>query len=511
MRSKSLSVFCSAIVFAVLVTSTLAYAAGPNLVAAFFVKGKVGLKWQLMDGVDEYRIYRKPTSGEFEMIATSGEDHYFDTEVTAGTSYQYKVAIVDESGAEVFSGVKSVTIPGQVGDFVSPSWIGARIDQGKIFLNWDDVPGAIAYNVYRSETPGANYDVVGNSQASTLADKSNLEVGKTYYYVLTAMNQEFEETPYSEEMSIKFGSSAEERAEALAKEQAVLLDDIKLTHVRDLSDIGGGEMNQPADVYSNSRKQIYVTDALNSRVHCFDSGKYLFSFGNTETGATPAAYENGSFKIPFTIYIDDQDQIYVADIGRNDIQVFAADGNFLRRIVVEMEKDQEALRANGICLIDRNRLAVTDTGNHRLLIIDLDGNIISEIGKRGSAPGEFVFPGEIERAASGELFVLDVINNRVQVLDQDGKFIREFGEAGEGLGLFGRPAGLALAPDGRVWVSDNMSALIQSFTPQGEIKAVVGSAQDEWQFVSPRGIHFVGNRLYIVDRLSNKVIVYDRG
>ena len=73
MRSKSLSVFCSAIVFAVLVTSTLAYAAGPNLVAAFFVKGKVGLKWQLMDGVDEYRIYRKPTSGEFEMIATSGE------------------------------------------------------------------------------------------------------------------------------------------------------------------------------------------------------------------------------------------------------------------------------------------------------------------------------------------------------------------------------------------------------------------------------------------------------
>jgi DNA-binding beta-propeller fold protein YncE len=199
----------------------------------------------------------------------------------------------------------------------------------------------------------------------------------------------------------------------------------------------------------------------------------------------------------------------VADIGRNDIQVFAADGTFLRRIVVEMEKGQEALRANGMCLIDHERLAVTDTGNHRLLIIDMDGNILSEIGKRGSAPGEFVFPGEIERSADGELFVLDVINNRVQVLDQDGNFIRAFGEAGEGVGLFGRPAGLALAPDGRVWVSDNMSALIQSFTPQGDIKFVVGSAQDEWHFVAPRGINFVGNRLYVVDRLSNKVIVYD--
>ena len=121
------------------------------------------------------------------------------------------------------------------------------------------------------------------------------------------------------------------------------------------------------------------------------------------------------------------------------------------------------------------------------------------------------FPGEIERSPSGELYVLDVINNRVQVLDQEGNFVRAFGQAGEGVGLFGRPAGLSLAPNGRVWVSDNMSTLIQSFTAQGEVKSVLGTAQDEWHFVAPRGIHFVGDRMYIVDRLSNKVVVFDLG
>jgi DNA-binding beta-propeller fold protein YncE len=512
-RNVARNLILLGLVIAVIFGCTDSMAAGPNLIAAFFVKGKVGLKWQKIDGVEEYRVYRKTSSGEFELITTTDEDHYFDVDIVPGTTYNYKISILGEGGEEQFSSPKTVTIPGtQEGEFVAPLWVGIRIDQGKIFLNWDAVPNAMAYNIYRSSTPGANYEVVGNSQGSSYADKSNLEAGKVYYYVLTAMNQEFEETPYSEEKKVKFGMSKEERDKLAAEQTQLKMDDVKLTHVYDLSEVDDGEpMNQPADVVSNSHGQIFVTDALGARVRVFGSnGKHMFSFGKN-AGPDPARFENGSFKVPFTISCDDQDQIYVSDIGRHDIQVFAADGRFVRRIVVKMEEGMEALRPNGICLIDHNLLAISDTGNHRLLFVDLDGNIVSVIGKRGRAPGEFSFPGEIERSAGGELFVVDVINNRVQVLDQEGNFIREFGEAGEGVGLFGRPAGLALDSTGRVWVSDNMSAMVQSFTVEGEIKFVLGTAQDEWHFVAPRGIHFVGDRMYIVDRLSNKVVVFDLG
>jgi sugar lactone lactonase YvrE len=501
-----------AVLVLTVLTSVTAEAAGPNLVAAFFVKGKVGLKWQKVEGVDEYRVYRKQSSGEFALINTTDEDHYFDTDIAPATTYNYKIAIVGPDGKELFSSVKTVTIPGQQGAFVPPVWVGLRIDQGKIYLNWDPVPTAIAYNIYRSSIPGADYEVIGNTEGSSHADKEGLEAGNTYYYVLTAMNMDFEETPHSAEMSIKFGMSAEEKEQMMAERSGIELEDLTLTHVYDLTEGEEHEpMNQPADIYANSRGEVYVTDALNRRVHCYDAnGEKLFTFGE-DAGDDPKNYKDGSFKIPFTIYIDKQDRVFVADIGRYDIQMFSADGTFVKRVVVKMEAGLKPLRANGLCVVGDDQLAISDTGNHRFLIIDMEGNILSVKGKQGSAPGEFSFPGEIERSANDELFVVDVINSRVQVLDLAGNFLREFGETGQGAGMFGRPSGIALDAKGKVWVSDNMSSLIQAFTLQGEVKSILGSSQDEWRFVAPRGIHFVGDRLYIVDRLSNKVVVFDLG
>jgi len=492
------NLFALSLALAILTSASASLAAEPTLIAAFFVKGKVGLKWSMVDGVTEYKVYRKTASGDFELVATASEDRYFDENITPGTTYNYRIGVMQD-GQEAFSKPKTVTIPGQTGEFKSPAWVGMRVAKGKILLNWDDVPGAMAYNVYRSTTPGSSYEVVGNTQAASHADKEGLEAGVTYYYVLSAMNQDFEETPYSEEMSIKFGESAEERQAALDAEAAMKLEAVTLTHLHDL-DVGENNkpMNQPADVFADTGGQIYVTDALGARVHVYGTGgDYVSSFGQ--------------FKTPFTIYIDEDDHIYVADIGNYDIQVFNIAGGLVRRIAVKETGDVEPFRANGICRLDANRLIVSDTGNHRLLIIDMDGNILSVVGKRGGDGAEFAYPGEMAMSGSGELYLLDVINNRVQVLDGDGNFLRAFGKAGEGAGLFGRPASLTLDPGGRVWVSDGMSGLIQSFTPQGEVKSVLGSAQDEWHFVSPRGMHFVGDRLYLVDRLSNKVFVFALG
>ena len=88
-----------------------AQAASPNLMAAFFVKGKVGLKWSAMAGVEEYLIFRKAPGEDFQQIGKTSEDRYFDTTVSSGTTYAYKIAIV-EGGNQVFSGQKSVSIPG---------------------------------------------------------------------------------------------------------------------------------------------------------------------------------------------------------------------------------------------------------------------------------------------------------------------------------------------------------------------------------------------------------------
>ena len=478
--------------------------------AAFFVKGKVGLKWSSIEGVTEYLIYRQEQGGEFQKIGTSTEDRYFDTEVSPGATYIYKVAIV-EGGAEVFSGVKSVTIPGDVGGFKAPTWVGIRMDQDKLFLNWDSVPGAMAYNIWRSETSGSGYENIGNSQGSRFVDKAGLEKGKTYYYVLTAMNSEFDETPYSEEQSHKYGMSLEEQ-ELLEKGPKIVLVPYPMKLSFEIIDALNGEgMNQPSDVFVNSQGLIYVTDVLNATVHCFDStGNFKFSIGQKIEGS-PANLPNGGFLSPFTLFIDGKDQVFVSDIKRNDIQVFDAEGKFLRRIQVDTGEGMNPLRANGLHVLDDGRMVMTDTGNHRFLVTTADGRITMSQGAKGVETGEFIFPDELTVTSDGRVFIVGPITCRIQEFKLDGTFVNTFGSVGEDAGHFGRPKGIASDGNGMIWVTDAMSHMMQGFTLEGEVKSALSTADDEWQFTTPRGVHFNDGQLFVVQRLANKVAVFDVG
>lgn len=493
------------------VSQTLA--AEPKLIAAFFLKGKVGLKWQPLSDASEYTVYRKAPDGEFENIGATDEDHFFDVNVVGGLTYQYKISVLDETGAEVFSGVKSVVIPGEIGDFKPPTWSGVRVQGNKILLNWDPVPNAVAYNVFRSMVSGGEFEVVGTTQGSRYADSDNLERGVTYYYKVSALNAEFDETDPSEESGIKFGMSKEEMDAKLAAERKVVLEETKVSLAFEINDAGqNGAMNQPADVFLNSKNQIYVTDAQNGRVHCFDAaGKHQFSFGEKHRGELDPDGSPGKFILPFTLFIDSKDQVYVTDVERHDIQVFDADGNFIKRITVATGEGNEDLRPNGIHVLDDGRIVLTDTGNHRYLIVDGNGKILFEKGGKGDGPGQFNFPDELTVTDDDTICIVDVINCRVQEFDMEGNFIRAFGQVGQSAGTFARPKGIAVDGQGRLWVSDGMSNILQCFTMDGEVKSALGTDKDALRFVSPRGIFFGQGRMYIVNRLRNQVIVYDVG
>jgi tripartite motif-containing protein 71 len=272
-------------------------------------------------------------------------------------------------------------------------------------------------------------------------------------------------------------------------------------------------MNQPADVFLNSKGDIYVTDALNNAVHCFDSaGGHQHSFGEKSEMDGSGGYPDGSFLFPFTLFIDKNDEVYVSDVKRNDIQVFAPDGEFLRKIQVDTGEGAETLRPNGLHVLDDGRLVMTDSGNHRFLITSAAGEIQTAVGGRGDEPGQFNFPDELIVTASGEIWIVDVINCRVQIFDLDGKFLRTFGEVGQGAGTFGRPKGIAIDEQrGRVWISESMGNLLQGFTKEGEIKSILGGADDEWSFASPRGLFLREGRFYVVNRLHNEVLVFSIG
>lgn len=512
-RKKILSGFICLLVMVCFVSADAQQ--GPSWIGAFFVKGKVGLKWQDMDGITSFSVYRKASGEEYVKLIGVDKTHYFDTDLVPGTVYYYKIAVVGADGSEFFSSEKSVAIPGgDKGSFEPPVWVGLRVDRNTIFLNWDNVPGSMAYNVYRSTTSGSGYSVVGTSTASKHGDKQDLERGIVYYYVLTALNEEFEETEQSEELSIKFGMSAEEMAAAEAAATKIELEDIVLTYLFEIKTAGDqGDMNQPADVFVNSKGNIYVTDALNFQVNCYDpSGKHLFSFGELTADGDLEDPPGGTFSYPFTLFIDSKDEVYVSDVKNNDIQVFTPEGKFLRRIVAKIADGEEKFRPNGLHVFDDGRIVTTDTGNHRFLIIDQQGNILLSKGTRGAGDGEFTFPDELTVTNENIICIVDVINCRVQEFDLEGNFIRAFGEVGQTVGTFGRPKGITVGEDGRLWVSDGMANAVQIFTIEGEIKSTVVKFEKESIFLAtPRGIYVKDGRFYVVNRLPHQVLVFKIG
>ena len=303
---KSKSITICLIIGLFLIAGFVEAADGPKWIGAFPINGRVGLKWQSLDGAAEYTVYRKAGSGEFEKLVTTEKTQHFDTEISGGEVYTYKIAATGADGAEVFSIEKKVTIPGsKAGDFKAPNWSGIRFDRNKVMLRWDEVPGAMAYNIYRSETSGGGYEVVGNATMQRYADKEGMENGKTYYYVITALNEEFEETPYSEEQEVVFGTSTAQ--DAAAEEAAqIVLEDIPLEHLFNITKAGGNaDMNQPADVFVNSKGNIFITDALNFQVNCYDNnGSHLFSFGERTPADLVDNPPTGTFSYPFTLFID---------------------------------------------------------------------------------------------------------------------------------------------------------------------------------------------------------------
>ena len=84
--------------------------------------------------------------------------------------------------------------------------------------------------------------------------------------------------------------------------------------------------NRPTDIAFAANGDFYVSDGYgNSRVVKFSrEGKYLLAWGKPGKGP-------GEFQVPHSVAVDSKGTVYVSDRENNRIQIFDADGKFLRQ------------------------------------------------------------------------------------------------------------------------------------------------------------------------------------
>ena len=271
----------------------------------------------------------------------------------------------------------------------------------------------------------------------------------------------------------------------------------------------GIDVGDPDDVAAAPNGDIYVTDALNSRVLRFDArGIFITAWGSQGNG-------NGQFAKPRGIAVDSDGFVYVADANGHRIQKFDSNGAFQLSWGEEGSGDGQFSFPMGIAVDADDYVYVTDHRNDRVQKFNSNGRYLIEWGAEGTAIGEFNGPHGIDVSPSGLIYVADTGNDRVQIFDDAGAYQGSFGSDGSGDGQFDRPWGITVRGDGTAYVSDVGHERISYFT----IPPVVAPASTSLQavryqfgghidgmFHDPTGVDLDPSGRLVVSNYSSSVI-----
>ena len=149
---------------------------------------------------------------------------------------------------------------------------------------------------------------------------------------------------------------------------------------------------------------------------------------------------------------------------------FDADGRFIRSWGANT-----FLVPHGITVDRDNNVFLTDVGLQQVFKFSHDGKLLFAIGEPRVGKWDathFNQPTDIAIRDDGSFYVSDgYINSRVALFDRNGKWIREWGKKGAGHGEFSNPHGLSFVTGNTdVMVADRENSRLQLFDRDGAFK-----------------------------------------
>jgi sugar lactone lactonase YvrE len=173
---------------------------------------------------------------------------------------------------------------------------------------------------------------------------------------------------------------------------------------------------------------------------------------------------------PGGMVVDNENRfLYVADAALDQVLVYDADKLTLIRKMGTAGKKHTLTEAGqfsvptNVALDADNNLYVTDTYNNRIEVFDADGNFIRAWGKAGDRPGYFSRPKGIAIDADGHVWVADAVEDILQCYTEDGRLLMWMGGHGLLPGQFRALAGLYIDKNNRIFTSEQFPGRVQMF------------------------------------------------
>jgi DNA-binding beta-propeller fold protein YncE len=222
--------------------------------------------------------------------------------------------------------------------------------------------------------------------------------------------------------------------------------------------IGNQKLTVPSGIAVDDADRIFVVDSQQGIVFVFRTD-----------GSIEGTFGAGKFARPVGVAIDNENRFaYVVDAVGNHVDVFDADSyRFLRVLGKPKTTDQLAPevfdRPTNAAVDSEGNVYVTDTFNARVQVFDADGNFLRMWGKPGTAPGTFMRPKGIAVDRDDHVYVVDAEFNNVQVFDSEGHLLMFFGDRGNQPGTFTLASGIGIDAQNRVIVTEQWTGRVQIF------------------------------------------------
>ncbi|GAB4177628.1 MAG: SBBP repeat-containing protein [Geothermobacteraceae bacterium] len=214
---------------------------------------------------------------------------------------------------------------------------------------------------------------------------------------------------------------------------------------------------------------VTVADGLVYLCEMASGNVYRIDFAGKTFSPLPGIRDLGKMTKPINLTRTPDGRTLVADIGRREIMVYDAAGEFVRAF-----GKKQKLRPSDIAADDRY-IFVLDMNIAAVRVYDLNSYAYLEtIGQERQGDVFLSIPTNLHLSGRQRLHVTNVGNGKVISLDRDGHILQSFGRLGDGFGQFGRPKGIATDEEERIYVVDAAHQNVQIFDPAGDLLMFFG-------------------------------------
>lgn len=250
--------------------------------------------------------------------------------------------------------------------------------------------------------------------------------------------------------------------------------------------------------------KVYVIDAINDRIQVFNAdGSFLKFWGETGSGDGQFNFHEENARYGGDITFTSDGTPYVSDSNNGRVQKFDADGNFIAAWPIASADGDGSSFLEGIAVDESTgRIYVGDWNSNLILMADADGQYVGEWGADGATNSMlFANPTDVAVAKDGTVLVTDSQRQRLRFFTPDGELVQTWGGAGTDVGRYDGLTSVALDASGNIYVLDYNNARIQVYSPDGEVIGVFSGRLADSEVFSNAWSVAVGpdGLVYVVD------------